>query len=243
MAMSNQRAATIAKLLVEEVFLIYGFPASLLSDRGTNFLSDLLSSVLTLFHVKKLSTTAYHPQTNGLTERFNATLTSMLSHFIDRNQDDWDSFLPYVLFAYRTSNQEFLNQSPFFCLFGRSAHFPDDISLRAVADRQNDDEALPFLEQLKKNFEAAHQAIDHQFDQLAEKRSKAAVDMKPAFYTGDTVLLYSSYVPQGKMKKLSYQWEGPFMILDVFNNGMNYKIQRLNNRKNNLLQLNNNATP
>jgi hypothetical protein len=67
--------------------------------------------------------------------------------------------------------------------------------------------------------------------------------MKPAFNTGDTVLLYSSYVPQGRIKKLSYQWEGPFMILDVFNNGMNYKIQRLNNRKNNFLQLNNNATP
>ena len=185
------------------------------------------------FNPRKIATTSYHPQTNGLTERFNATLVSMLSHFITKNQNNWDVYLPYVLFAYRTSVHEFLQQSPFYCLFGRTPQFPEDIMLRNIADSSINQEAQPFLSQLKNNLETAYASIDEQFNQLQLRRSNNAASYTPRFKSGDLVM---HYIPiRGRMKKLGYKWQGPYIILDVFNNGINYKIHQVHNRTYTLL--------
>ena len=73
-ATKDQTALTIAELFVEEIVCRHGVPGQLLSDRGAAFLSRLLKEICNLLGVKKINTTAYHPQTNGLTERFNRTL-------------------------------------------------------------------------------------------------------------------------------------------------------------------------
>jgi transposase InsO family protein len=75
----DQSALTIAKILVEHIVCRHGVPAELLLDRGANFLSGLLHNVNTLLGIKKTNTTAYHPQTDGLVERFNRTLLDMLA--------------------------------------------------------------------------------------------------------------------------------------------------------------------
>ena len=67
---------------------------------GTNFLSNLLCEVYSLMGMHKLNTTAYHPQTDELVERFNRTLTDMLAKTVKANGRDWDQHLPFVLFAY-----------------------------------------------------------------------------------------------------------------------------------------------
>ena len=73
---------------MEGVVCRHGAPQELLSDRGANFLSDLVSEVCKLFDVKKLNTSGYHPQTNGLCERFNSTLIQMLAKAGDRFGQD-----------------------------------------------------------------------------------------------------------------------------------------------------------
>ena len=78
-AVADQSSATIGKLLVEEVISRHGVPAQILSDRGRAFLSGLMKEVEVLMGYHKLNTTAYHPQTDGLVERYNRTLTSMLA--------------------------------------------------------------------------------------------------------------------------------------------------------------------
>ena len=105
-AVPDQTAITIAHLLVEEVICRHGVPAELLSDRGSAFLSALLQDVYQLMGTHKVSTTAYHPQTDGLVERFNRTLIDMLVKTVEKNGRDWDRRLPHVLFAYRASPQE-----------------------------------------------------------------------------------------------------------------------------------------
>ena len=77
-ATPDQSALTIAKLLVENVVCRHGVPAQLLSDRGATFLSQLMKEVCEVLGVKKVNTTAYHPQTDAHIERFNRTLTSIL---------------------------------------------------------------------------------------------------------------------------------------------------------------------
>ena len=123
-AVADQTAETIARLFVEGVVCRHGAPQELLSDRGANFLSDLVSEVCKLFDVKKLNTSGYHQQTNGLCERFNSTLIQMLAKAGDRFGQDWDKHLPYVLYAYRVSVQDSTKESPFFLLYGRDPTLP-----------------------------------------------------------------------------------------------------------------------
>ena len=125
-ATADQTAPTIAKLLVENVISRHGVPRQLLSERGPSFLSKLLLEICSVMGVKKVNTSAYHPQTNGLVERFNRTLIDMLSKTVQLGVE-WDERLPYVLFAYRASVQASTGESPFFLLYGRDPQLPTEL--------------------------------------------------------------------------------------------------------------------
>ena len=114
-AIPDQRAEPIAKMFVEHVVCRHGAPRELLSDRGANFLSDLVAEVCKLFNAQKLNTSGYHPQTNGLCERFNSTLIQMLHRTAECFGHDWDKHLPYALHAYRASVQASTPESLSFC--------------------------------------------------------------------------------------------------------------------------------
>ena len=120
---------------MREVVCRHGVPAQLLSDRGKAFLSLLLREVCEVLGVKKLNTTAYHPQTDGLVERFNHTLTNMLAKRVERNGSDWDIQLPYVLFAYRSCIQESTQESPFFLVHGQDPRLPTVLDLEMPIKR------------------------------------------------------------------------------------------------------------
>ena len=94
--MADQTAATIARLLVEEIVSRHVVPSEILSDRGRAFLSGLMQEVETLLGFRKVNTTAYHPQTDGLVERYNRTLTAMLAKTVEKRGTEWDARLPYV---------------------------------------------------------------------------------------------------------------------------------------------------
>ena len=118
----GQTAPTIAKLLVEKIISRHGVPSELLSDRGPSFLSGLMEEIYRAMGIHKVNTTAYHPQTDGLVERFNRTLIDMLSQTTDSGEQDWDLKLPFILFAYRATPQASTGESPFFLLFQLRQH-------------------------------------------------------------------------------------------------------------------------
>ena len=91
-AMPDQKTHRIARLLVDEIIPFYDVPESLLSDRGTNLLSHLMMDLCTMLGIKKLNTTAYHPECDGMVERFNRTLTSMLRKHAAWFNKQWDRF-------------------------------------------------------------------------------------------------------------------------------------------------------
>ena len=125
----DQSAYTITKTLVEKVIPRPVVPAQLLSDRRAAFLSKLLAEVYHLMGMKKVNTTAYHPQTDGLVERFNRTLLDMLSKTAKQNGKDWDNCLPFILFAYWSSPQTSTGESPFYLLYGRDLKLPTEVVL------------------------------------------------------------------------------------------------------------------
>ena len=100
-------AENIAEELVK-FFSRVGIPKEILTDQGSNFVSQLLTEIYRLLHIHPIRTTPYHPQTDGLVERFNKTLNSLLRKAAVDVGKDWDKLLPYLLFASHRPPQDFL---------------------------------------------------------------------------------------------------------------------------------------
>jgi len=125
-ALRSIDANNVAEELIK-VFARVGVPEEILTDQGPNFISQLLSEVYRLLHIKPIRTTPYHPQTDGLVERFNHTLKAMLRKTAAEEGKDWDRLLPYLLFAYREVPQASTGFSPFELLYGRCVRGPLDV--------------------------------------------------------------------------------------------------------------------
>ena len=120
---------------MDEVIARHGAPRVLLSDRGKNVLSKVVADVCQIFQIHEVNTSSYHPQTDGLVERFNSTLCQSLSMYFAKNKKDWDDFIPLLLFAHRTSIIEAIGDSPFYVLYGCEPRLPVDLKyLPPVAD-------------------------------------------------------------------------------------------------------------
>ena len=179
-AIPNAEASTIARILVDEIIGRHGAPRTLLSDRGTNFLSSLVAEVCKLFRIRKSNTSSYRPQTDGLVERFNGTLIQSISMFVNSQQTDWDTFIPSVLFAYRVSPSEATQETPFYLLYGREARLPIDVKLLKPTDlsssvnehRQRIVENIERSQNIaRENIQKAQQKMKSQFDKRAKDRN------------------------------------------------------------------------
>ncbi|SAL97786.1 hypothetical protein, partial, partial [Absidia glauca] len=95
------------------------------SDNGSHFLAAVVRRFLDLISTHHKLASPYHPQCNGQMERINGVITSGLKKLAFDNPGDWDSYLPGVLFAYRTKAHSYLNISPFELLYGQAPNTPD----------------------------------------------------------------------------------------------------------------------
>lgn len=117
-------ATTIADVVLDRIVLWHGCRAKLLSDCGAQFTSKLLLRLAKRLGVKKIFTTASHPQSNGQVERFNHFLATALTHYVDSYQSYWDDWLEAIAFAYRTSVVEAIGNTPFYLFYGRDPRLP-----------------------------------------------------------------------------------------------------------------------
>jgi hypothetical protein len=121
----NQTAETTKKFF-KTVFSRLDYPNVLLTDQGTNFMSHDVQNFLKEKGVKPVRTTAYHPQTNGLCERFNGTLVTSLRKYVAKHPGQWDLFLEDAVSSYNRSVQETNGVSPHVMMFGREPKIPGD---------------------------------------------------------------------------------------------------------------------
>lgn len=207
------KARAIAGSLIQ-LFSRVGFPKDIVTDQGSNFMSDLLRQVYKLLGIKGIRTTPYHPQTDGLTERFNQTLKQMLRKFVTDKSDDWDQWLPYLLFAYREVPQTSTGFSPFELLYGREVRGP----LMLLKDMWGGEQdcvsptnIVDYVVQMREKLEAMSTlAQEHMAE--AQKRQKTWYDQKARtrnFEPGTQVLVM---LPTDA-SKLTAKWQGPFKVL------------------------------
>jgi hypothetical protein len=211
-------ANTVARIIVEEVICSFGAPRRLLSDRGAAFLGHVVRAACTLLAVKKVSTSAYHPETDGLTERFNGTLATMLSHYTSQEQDDWDRCIPFVLYAYRTSQHSATGETPFRLMFGREARAPSDAELRMTLEQfDSPKHSMPARvyarELASRLLDARRLAAEAVAKSQAQYKGSYDARHSPQEYIlGQRVWVHNPHVGKGKTRKLAKLWQGPFVV-------------------------------
>ena len=203
-AVPDQSSATVARILVEEIISRHGVPSEILSDRGRAFLSGLMGEVELLMGYHKVNTTAYHPQTDGLVERYNRTLTAMLAKTVGKDGPEWDERLPYVLFAYRASQQSSTQESPFYLLYGRDPRLPVPAALSPEITRVTinlKEYGLDLHTRMAQAWDLARASVGR-----AQRRQKVAYDQKtrePSFREGERVFLYKPAEKTGENRKFA----------------------------------------
>jgi len=162
---------------------------------------------------------AYHPQTNGLTERFNGTLCRALAKSLQSSESNWDQLIPSVLFAYRTLKQESTKQSPFYLVYGREAQLPIDIEFQIreqdLTPIKNFEESLSRRISALKGIFIDAQIINHkniQHAQEIQRNRQQNLRKAQTYEVDDIILLYDSAKQNEHGNKFSIKWNGPFWI-------------------------------
>lgn len=131
---SDQRAPTVARVLVGEWFSKFGVPGRIHSDQGRSFENGLIQQLCGLYGIQKTRTTPYHPAGNGQCERFNRTMHNLLRTLPVSQKRDWNSCLPQILYCYNTTPHQATGESPFFLMFGQEPRLPLDFLLGNVSE-------------------------------------------------------------------------------------------------------------
>lgn len=247
-----QNSSEIALFIYNRIITVHGCPRVIISDNGKPFVSALINSVCARFGIIHRTSSPYHPETNGLIERFNRTLGQVLRKRPDVERKDWHIYLPAVLFAYRTMKQQTTKHTPFFLTYGREAYSPFDRYLQKAMEELNlqdiDDNPLDIPDEQSIEDEKLKFLINHQITQLQNIRNEAmeaiqqsqvtqkkAIDrkilskgklLKPQFEIGDLVEVYKSYLQNSWSGKLEDQYEGIYTISQAAHKGT-YKIKDL----------------
>ena len=215
--------------IVEALFSIFtrlGFPKEILSDRGPQFVSDLMKQFQNMIGTKGVTTSVYHPQSNGNIERFHSTMKSMMKKVIRAQPKQWHRYLPALMFACRELPSESTGFSPFELLFGRRPRGP--ISLLAdswTEDNQNppDFDQKPLYQYLFELKNIIRDTCDIAVDNSSQssKRSKKYFDRRAkdrSFSIDDEVLVL---LPTNT-NKLLMSWSGPYRVSECFH--PDYKV-------------------
>jgi hypothetical protein len=220
-ALPNMEARTIAAQLLHFT-LSFGPPVRLISDRGANFLSGIITAFRVFFGIGHTPTTAYHQQANGLTERFNGTMVKMLTHYVNDQHDDWDTYLSSVASAYNNSVHASTGFAPYHLLFGRPPILPIDRVLPAPIPGPSS--VRDYQDQLHASFTKIHDlAKQHLTVAQAEQTKYYNQHHRPVnFNVGDSVALYTPVTPVGLSRKLLGHWSLPHTV--IARAGQNYTI-------------------
>ena len=212
-ALPRIKAERVAEALVD-VFSRLGVPNEILSDNGTQFVSGVMKEAARLLGVQQFHTTPYHPMANGACERFNGTLKQMLRRMCQERPQDWDRYLPALLFSYREVPHESLGYSPFELMYGRTVRGPMTILKELWSNDVSEDEIKTTYQYVIDLQERLNATCDMARKELtkASAKYKRHFDVRAKerrFECGDRVLLL---LPTSS-NKLIMQWRGPYEVV------------------------------
>lgn len=199
-------ASDLATIFINKVFTYFGTPSEVISDRGTVFTSQFWNEFASQLNIKLKFSSAYHPQTDGQTERMNQVLEQYLRCFINVEQDNWVSLLKLAQFNYNATVHTSIGMSPAKALFGFDPEFSPGRNISStnpgVLDR------LVELREIRVHLRSNLTKAIASFTTQANKKRRDG-----EFQIGDKVYLSSTNLPLSyHTKKLAPKRVGPFEI-------------------------------
>jgi hypothetical protein len=192
------------------VVRLHGVPDFIVSDRDPRFTSNFWTALWKELGTKLKMSTAYHPQTDGQTERANRTLEDMLRAYVDYHGDDWDEKLTAVEIAVNNSTQSSTGFTPYYLNSGQHPHLP----LARVASVSNTPAAQALLQQLGDAMAVAKQRLLEAQQSQAMYANRHRRDV--TFNVGDEVWLSTANLNLHEhSRKVTGRWAGPFIIDEV----------------------------
>jgi hypothetical protein len=201
-----------AELYIARILSLHGVPKTIVSDRGTQYVSKFWEELHKSLGTKLLHSSAYHPQTSGQTERVNPVLEDMLRACVLEFPQKWDDGLPLAEFSYNNSYQESIKMAPFEALYGRWCRTPLNWS-------EPGERSFFRPDMVKETEEKVQQIIHHLKKAQARQKSYADQRRMPLYFlVGDYVYLMVSPMKGvtrfGIKGKLAPWYIGPFPILE-----------------------------
>ncbi|KAI3827785.1 hypothetical protein L1987_01868 [Smallanthus sonchifolius] len=208
----DYRVEKLARIYIDEIVSRHGVPLNIISDRDARFTSRFWQSLQTALGTRLDLCTAYHPQTDGQTERTIQTLEDMLRACVIDFGGNWDSHLSLIEFSYNNSYHTSINMAPFEALYGRKCRSPicwNEISEAQITGPELIQETSDKIIQIRDNIRTSR----------SRQKSYADKRRKPLeFQVGDLVLLkvspWKGVIRFGKKGKLAPRYVGPFKILE-----------------------------
>lgn len=213
-------ACDIAKIFLRDVFRHHGLPSAIISDRDSKFTGQFWRELFKTLGTKLKMSTAYHPQTDGQTERANRTLEENLRAYVNTRQNDWDAHLPILETAYNDTVNPSTGFTPFYLNYGMHPRMPATLNLKACKNPGAENMLTSLRDSLNKAKENLRRAQDRQ-KQAADRRRRPTT-----YQVGDMVLLStknldlrpSTETSGSKTKKkgtfkLMPKWIGPFKVM------------------------------
>ena len=207
----KQDAETVARVFVEKIVLTYGTPQTLQTDQGASFVGEVFRNTCKILKINKIQSTAFHPESQGCTERSHRVLVEYVGHYVSEDQTNWHSWVPLATYVYNTTEHSATGVTPFELLFGRSSTLPSALKRPRELQYNYDD----YASELKGRLQTVHQ---HAHKNLVESKSKEHYDKTAGptkLQAGDKVLLFDETVRRGRSRKLTAHWVGPYTITNI----------------------------
>ena len=223
----NIKATNIVKSLTK-FFTLFGLPKSVQTDQGTNFTSGLFKQVMNKLDIPHVTSSAYHPESQGALERFHQTLKTMIKTYCLEHAKDWDEGVHLLLFAAREAVQESLGFSPFELVFGHSVRGPLKLLKETWTSPTKTNGLLAYVDKFKNRlFDACNFAKLNLKD--SQEKMKVWYDKKArtrTFSPGDKVLVFLPNPGQ----PLQAKYFGPYVI-ESKQSDVNYVVQTPDRKK------------
>ena len=213
-----------AKLLLNMLLPQHAMPEAIISDRDPRFTGSMWAEAMKSLGIKLKTSTAYHPQTDGQTERTNRTMQTTLAMYAEKRPKDWPDFLQTVAAAYNDTVHESTGQEPARIL-GRNTRdrammsaLLGDARLRTVRN----EEARKLLDGLKLTWEEARERMIRQRARMKKNADKKRREVM--YKPGDLVLLSTQNLRMRGGRKFKAKWTGPFQVTEVLGNGVSVTL-------------------
>uniref|UniRef100_A0A2S2NRW3 RNA-directed DNA polymerase n=1 Tax=Schizaphis graminum TaxID=13262 RepID=A0A2S2NRW3_SCHGA len=232
--LSDKRATTVAHFIYDEIICRHGCPKIEISDQGREFCNSICDELFKLTGTIHKVTSPYHPQANGLVERFNRTIKNYLLKIHNENKIEWPNVLQGVLFAYRSVPHSSTKYSPFFVLYQREPVLPVDLKHSLSEDHSiiEDNFTGEFDEEKFKNTLECMISMRDLIQDNVSENIKNAQDLQKTSYAkrhpradsifkvGDKVLLKNLRRDDRKGGWALMPWIGPYSIHKIINNNL-----------------------